>query len=619
MLAIDPCAHLRQLVQELYVFRDTYLSTSLDGNLFSGKESDVIKLLKPQNVDLQKHLTELIRNVAEAFNSKPDLIQDRLDKVLRAADQCESSLTATSFSDMAQLYYLRGRAFNVLSAEETQPGQSQAKSCLLKALKLDPNLSDAWCELAEVSWMEGDPESAIAPLRSALKHDPKHSESLWRLSMLLRQLHGEDNKKAKEALLAPSPDAADVLNLLPPLDATSFPSCLTENTSKDPSKASTTSLLLSVRLAHAAVKAAPTNGRAWECLGNALLTTFLTGSPSSDALVNRCLAAFAQAARDPCVAMAPHFHYNRGVACHYQDKFSEAIVSWFRASLLDPAWPAPRTYVLRLTSTLRRIADEMAGVGATAKARRRLQELIQPLAACLKVCRNQAVPSSGNSGEADETPRRKVQKSTCAALTRLLGPFFNEDQLADSSVAVSRQGRPKTLSASAELLKCQLRLFNDLQTGSNVGSVCCGRVVTSLPSDSDLVLNLLCVDAEGSLMVLRIYHIGKGVGPVVKDVLAIPDPYVEECNVSADLLRLVLTFDACTVAEGAGGNSESDDADDDGVVNSPALSSALQHLSDIHLRLIRVPTPSVLCVNGRRIGRSWTAPVVLKNVFFTCV
>ncbi|VDN16681.1 unnamed protein product, partial [Dibothriocephalus latus] len=33
----------------------------------------------------------------------------------------------------------------------------------------------------------------------------------------------------------------------------------------------------------------------------------------------------------------------------------------------------------------------------------------------------------------------------------------------------------------------------------------------------------------------------------MKDILAVPDPYVEECNVSSDLLRLVLTFDACTV------------------------------------------------------------------------
>nr|VZI26237.1 unnamed protein product [Spirometra erinaceieuropaei] len=506
-------------------------------------------------------------------------------------------------------------ALNVLSAEdETSTGQSQARSNLLKSLKLDPNLSDAWCELAEVSWMEGDPESAIGPLRSALKHDPRHSESLWRLSMLLRQLHGEDNSKAKEALLAPSPDAADVLNLLPPLDICDTASSSSSSTD-DASKASTTSLLLSVRLAHAAVKAAPTNGRAWECLGNALLTTFLTGRPSSDALVNRCLAAFAQAARDPCVAMAPHFHYNRGVAWHYQDNFSEAILSWFRASLLDPAWPAPRTYAMRLTSTLRRIADEMAGVGASAKARRRLQELIQPLAACLQVCRKETAVPSGNSGDADEAPR-KVQKTTCAALTRLLGPFFNEGQVAAPSAAANTQRRQKALSVSADLLKCQLRLFNDLQTGSNVGSVCCGRVVTSLPCDSDLVLNLLCVDAESSLMVLRIYHIGKGVGPAVKDVLTVPDPYVEECDVSADLLRLVLTFDACTVAEGAGGNSESDDAEGDG---PPAVPAPLPHLSDIRLRLIRVPTPSVLCVNGRRVGRAWTAPVMLKNVFFTCV
>ncbi len=50
--------------------------------------------------------------------------------------------------EKARVSFLRGKALNVVPVgEESQPSPD-AKRALQKAIKLDPTLSDAWCELA---------------------------------------------------------------------------------------------------------------------------------------------------------------------------------------------------------------------------------------------------------------------------------------------------------------------------------------------------------------------------------------------------------------------------------------------------------------------------------------
>lgn len=86
----------------------------------------------------------------------------------------------------------------------------------------------------------------------------------------------------------------------------------------------------------------------------------------------------------------------------------------------------------------------------------------------------------------DKTARKRISYlistlSSPNSLKRLLGPYRN-------------------------LPLCN---FDELSLGSNKGAVCCGGVVTSLPADSDLNLNLLLADAKGTLLVLRIFQIAK--------------------------------------------------------------------------------------------------------------
>lgn len=50
--------------------------------------------------------------------------------------------------------------------------------------------------------------------------------------------------------------------------------------------------------------------------------------------------------------------------------------------------------------------------------------------------------------------------------------------------------------------------------------------------------------------------------------------------------------------------------------NEPTINLPNQ-LMNLHMRIIRVPLPNFLVVNGQTVGSSWTAAPVLKNIFFT--
>ncbi|VDM17596.1 unnamed protein product [Hydatigera taeniaeformis] len=240
------------------------------------------------------------------------------------------------------------------------------------------------------------------------------------------------------------------------------------------------------------------------------------------------------------------------------DNFSGALSNWFKAALLDPAWPAPRTNAIRCLNALEKIhttVHALESKTATKATRKRVASLISLLS------------SSTNS------------------MNRLLGPFQSY----------------------------RYQTFADLAKGSNPGVVCCGGVVTSLPADSELTLNLLLVDAMGAFLAMRIFQIGKGLGPSTKDVVAIPNPILEHCMISADLIRLIRAFDACVRAEGA----ESAEEEDSELGQGDTKVLDLDHLESLHFLVLRVSSPHMLCVNGSRVGRAWTAAAVPKNVFFS--
>ncbi|KAF6771656.1 hypothetical protein AHF37_09313 [Paragonimus kellicotti] len=156
--------------------------------------------------------------------------------------------------------------------------------------------------------------------------------------------------------------------------------------------------------------------------------------------------------------------------------------------------------------------------------------------------------------------------------------------------------------------------------------VCVGRVVNQLPSDSELVLNLLLVDAQGSPLAVRLCNIGKGLGPVRKDILAIPHPFVEECEIPGCLLRAVLRLNAafgapddplCKLLNKLNELHLMDTAVPVNETSEPV--SEPPFIPNMTLRMLRVPIPDILVVNGQPVGSSWTAAPILKHIFFTAV
>lgn len=65
----------------------------------------------------------------------------------------------------AKYYYLKGKALNV-----TERFTPQAEELLTKAVKLEPNLVEAWNELGECYWKNDDIQQAKNCFVGALRH-----------------------------------------------------------------------------------------------------------------------------------------------------------------------------------------------------------------------------------------------------------------------------------------------------------------------------------------------------------------------------------------------------------------------------------------------------------------
>ena len=65
----------------------------------------------------------------------------------------------------ARRTYLKGRVLNVASDH-----CAEAEQLLSRAVKLEPNLVDAWIELGECYWKRGDVNTAKTCFEGALSH-----------------------------------------------------------------------------------------------------------------------------------------------------------------------------------------------------------------------------------------------------------------------------------------------------------------------------------------------------------------------------------------------------------------------------------------------------------------
>ena len=124
---------METLVQDLFTFRDRFFET---------------------------HPIEKASEKREMVDQKMRQVLDSLDQLSLKEDIEEETLEKKAYRT-----YLKGRVLNV--APDHSP---EAEQLLSKAVKLEPNLVNAWIELGECYWKRGEVETAKTCFEGALSH-----------------------------------------------------------------------------------------------------------------------------------------------------------------------------------------------------------------------------------------------------------------------------------------------------------------------------------------------------------------------------------------------------------------------------------------------------------------
>ncbi|KAL6539031.1 hypothetical protein OROMI_025357 [Orobanche minor] len=187
----------------------------------------------------------------------------------------------------ASYEYLRGKVLDVFPEYK-----KEAEDHLIKAVKLNPSLVDAWLSLGTCIWKKGDLASAKDCLTLGLSKGPNKG-ILCELSMLERRMaQGSENqvkivddsiKHAKEAI------ALDV---------------------KD--------------------------GNSWYNLGNACFTSFFVSGAWDHGKLLQSLKAYQHAEKDERMKSNPDLYYSCAIVNKYLENYEKALSGFEAAALKDP-------------------------------------------------------------------------------------------------------------------------------------------------------------------------------------------------------------------------------------------------------------------------------------------
>jgi len=280
---------------------------------------------------------------------------DKDSKLSEAASLVEASLNrVTEVLDGAQMLelksrvlYLRGRATSFLAGQERV-----AETLLSKAIKLDPQLQEAWNALGEVYWNLQDIAQAKQCFEQALELCGPNPVSLRNLSMALRALNCKEQQTRAG------------------------------NYSKALAKAKE------------AVALSADDPLSWETLGNAYVGDFIVNARRPDE-VNRALIAYekAEAAYERLGKQNHSLYFNRGMAAKYVEDYQLALTSFEAAHGLGSTSAAEEARkVLELTQRLAGVVERKNGLKS-----KRLKELTADMQTQGTGCRNiQELQASAN-------------------------------------------------------------------------------------------------------------------------------------------------------------------------------------------------------------------------------
>jgi len=266
---------MEDLIKDLYSYRDRFFET---------------------------HTIEKASEKRELVEKKMKEVLDEFDN-LTLKEDIDPNIDQESNAQKAHRTYLKGRALNVVADHSPE-----AEQLLSKAVKLEPNLVDAWIELGECYWKRGDVETAKTCFEGALSHG-ENKVALRNLSIVMRQKASdlpEDRLRNIEAGLTRAREGVQ-------LDT------------KD--------------------------GISWSILGNAYLAHFFSVSQNPRTL-KQAMSAYRQAEKDMIALNTPELHHNKGIALKYEEDYVNALNCFKRAQELDPTWDAPLNLERTLTKFL---------------------------------------------------------------------------------------------------------------------------------------------------------------------------------------------------------------------------------------------------------------------------
>ncbi|XP_005412100.1 PREDICTED: tetratricopeptide repeat protein 5 isoform X2 [Chinchilla lanigera] len=265
-----------ELVDQLYSFRDCYFET---------------------------------HSVEDAGRKQQD-VQEEMEKTLQQMEEVLGSVQGK-----AQTLMLTGKALNV-----TPEYSPKAEELLSKAVKLEPELVEAWNQLGEVYWKKGDVAAAHTCFSGALTHC-KNKVSLQNLSMVLRQLRTDNGDEHSRHVMD------------------------------------------SVRQAKLAVQMDVLDGRSWYILGNAYLSLYFN-TGQNPKISQQALSAYARAEKvDRKASSNPDLHLNRATLHKYEESYGEALEGFSQAAALDPAWLEPQQREQQLLEFLSKLTSLLESKG----------------------------------------------------------------------------------------------------------------------------------------------------------------------------------------------------------------------------------------------------------------
>ncbi|KAI5639798.1 tetratricopeptide repeat protein 5 OB fold domain-containing protein [Phthorimaea operculella] len=267
-------------------------------------------------------------NPIELANDKNKLVDEKKSVLVEKFEAIDADAQIPQ-PLRAQFLYLKGRCYNISPVYDIR-----AMQCLSRAVKLNPNMVDAWNELGECYWKNMNVKDAKASFEGALKHE-RNPLTLRCLSIILRQESG--SRKRSEA---------------------------------------TPAILKSVELAKEAVSHDFKDGVSWTVLGNAYLCQFFLVE-QDPATLKLCMSAYKQAEADPIAKGQPDLYYNKAIALKYEECYQDALESFEYACRLDPPWEPPKQELNKLITFLKGV-NELVRTKGKIKTKK-LQQMVQSI------------------------------------------------------------------------------------------------------------------------------------------------------------------------------------------------------------------------------------------------